>query len=44
MIIADLAQKEYDKLNSIKKTEQVQTAKSILELLLEKSLWKRIGF
>ena len=38
MIIADLVQKEYDKLNSIKKTEQVQTAKGILELLLDKSL------
>ena len=38
MIIADLVQKEYDQLNSIKKTEQVQTAKGILELLLDKSL------
>ena len=38
MIIADLVQKEYDKLNSIKKIEQVQTAKGILELLLDKSL------
>ncbi len=38
MIIADLVQKEYDKLNNIKKTEQVQTAKGILELLLDKSL------
>ena len=38
MIIADLVQKEYDKFNSVKKTEQVQTAKDILELLLDKSL------
>ena len=38
MIIADLVQKEYDKLNSVRKTEQVQTAKGILELLLDKSL------
>ena len=38
MIIADLVQKEYDKLNNIKKTEQVQTAKGILELLLDKFL------
>ena len=38
MIIADLVQKEYDKLSSVRKTEQVQTAKDVLELLLDKSL------
>ena len=38
MIIADLVQKEYDKLNSLRKTEQVLNAKGILELLLDKSL------
>lgn len=38
MIIADVVQNQYDILNSIRKEEQVQNAKGILELLLDKSL------
>lgn len=38
MIIADVVQNQYDILNSIRNEEQVQNAKGILELLLDKSL------
>ena len=37
-IIADVAQTEYEKLNNSRKSQQVENVRSVLEVLLEKSL------